>query len=74
MPKSSVAKTTKPTSLVAPPERPSLRECLQRGRQGRDVAGLEEAAQQFGGDLRAELEAIEAGSHPLQERPPRAAR
>jgi len=44
--------------------------CIELGRRGRDQAGLEEAARQFEGDLRAELAAIEAGTHPLQERRP----
>jgi hypothetical protein len=50
------------------PERPDLFACLELGRRGRDQVGLEEAARQFGGDLRAELAAIEAGTHPLQQR------
>jgi hypothetical protein len=50
------------------PERPDLFECVERGRRGRDRVGLEEAARQFEGDLRAELAAIEAGTHPLQQR------
>lgn len=50
------------------PEAPDLFACLERGRMGRDQAGLEEAARQFGGDLHAELAAIEAGTHPLQRR------
>jgi hypothetical protein len=49
-------------------ERPDLFACLEIGRRGRDHAGLQEAARQFGGDLRAELAAIEAGTHPLQRR------
>jgi hypothetical protein len=53
---------------AAAPERPDLFACLERGRRGRDQAGLEEAARQFEGDLRAELAAIEAGTHPLQQR------
>jgi hypothetical protein len=52
------------------PERPDLFGCVERGRKGRDQAGLEEAARQFEGDLRAELAAIEAGTHPLQQRRP----
>lgn len=43
-------------------------DCVERGRRGRDQAGLEEAARQFEGDLRAELAAIETGTHPLQQR------
>lgn len=50
------------------PERPDLFDCVERGRRGRDQAGLEEAARRFEGDLRAELAAIEAGTHPLQQR------
>ena len=52
------------------PERPDLFGCVERARRGRDQAGLEEAARQFEGDLRAELAAIEAGTHPLQQRRP----
>lgn len=52
------------------PERPDLFDCVKRGRRGRDQAGLDEAARQFEGDLRAELAAIEAGTHPLQQRRP----
>lgn len=47
---------------------PDLFACLERGRRGRDQGGLEEAARQFEGDLRAEIAAIEAGTHPLQQR------
>lgn len=50
------------------PGGPDLFSCLERGRRGRDRAGLEEAARQFEGDLHAELAAIEAGTHPLQQR------
>ena len=50
------------------PERPDLFDCVERGRRGRDQAGLEKAARQFEGDLHAELAAIEAGTHPLQQR------
>jgi hypothetical protein len=49
------------------PARPDLFDCVERGRRGRDQAGLEQAARQFEGDLRAELAAIEAGTHPLQQ-------
>ncbi len=51
------------------PARPDLFDCIERGRRGRDQAGLEQAARQFKGDLRAELAAIEAGTHPLQQGP-----
>jgi hypothetical protein len=50
------------------PERPDLFACVELGRRGRDQVGLEEAARQYEGDLRAELAAIEAGTHPLQQR------
>ena len=69
MSRSATAKTSKLTSTPATSERPKLREYLERARQGRDHAGLEEADRQFGEDLRAELAAIEAGTHPLQQRP-----
>lgn len=49
------------------PARPDLFDCIERGRRDRDQVGLEEAARQFEGDLRAELAAIEAGTHPLQQ-------
>ncbi|MBK8254477.1 MAG: hypothetical protein IPK82_17645 [Polyangiaceae bacterium] len=55
-----------PSSNVS--ERPDLFECVERGCRGRDQVGLEEAARQFEGDLRAELAAIAAGTHPLQQR------
>jgi hypothetical protein len=65
------AATTMPPSTG---ERPNLEECLARGREGRDQEALHEAAHRYGGDLRAELAAIEAGTHPLQERQRRAGR
>jgi hypothetical protein len=68
MSRTAAAKTPKPTPTSAVSERPNLRECVERARQGRDHAGLEEADRQFGEDLRAELAAIEAGTHPLQRR------
>lgn len=61
MSKSAAAK------MPATSERPSLKEHLDRARRGRDHAGLEEADRQFGEDLGAELAAIEAGTHPLQQ-------
>lgn len=68
MPGSAAAKTPNPAPTPATSERPSLRASLERARHGRNHAGLEEADQQFGEDLRAELAAIEAGTHPLQQR------
>ena len=65
---SAAAKTPEPTPTLATPERPNLRECLERARKGRDHEGLMEAARLYGDDLRAELAAIEAGTHPLQRR------
>jgi hypothetical protein len=64
------AETTKPTAAG---ERPSLEDCAARGRRGRDQAVLDEVVRRYGGDLAAELAAIEAGTHPAQERkrPPR---
>ena len=51
-------------------ERPSLTASLARAhaRGGRDREGLLEAGRQFGGDISAELAAVEAGTHPLQRR------
>lgn len=50
-----------------PAGRPDMFAYIERGRRGRDQAGLEKAARQFKGDLRAEIAAIEAGIHPLQQ-------
>jgi hypothetical protein len=49
-------------------ERPDLEECVARGRRGRDMEALYEAARRYGADIAAELAAVEAGTHPLQER------
>jgi hypothetical protein len=48
--------------------RPNLEECVRRGTRGRDLAGVDEAADRYNGDLATELAAVEAGTHPLQER------
>jgi hypothetical protein len=65
---SAAAKTPEPISTPATSERPNLEECIERACKGRDYEGLEEAARLYGDDLRAELAAIEAGTHPLQRR------
>ncbi len=69
MPRSAAAKTLAATTK--PPttgERPDLEECIARWREGRDQEALYEAARRYDGDLAAELAAVEAGTHPLQER------
>jgi hypothetical protein len=69
MPQSATAKTramtTKPPTAG---ERPNLEEYIARGRRGRDQEALDEVVRRYGGDLAAELAAIEAGTHPAQER------
>jgi hypothetical protein len=69
MPQSAAAKTravtTKPPTTG---ERPDLEECIARGRRDRDQEALDEVVRRYGGDLAAELAAIEAGTHPAQER------
>jgi hypothetical protein len=69
MPKASAVKSRSgPASLSPAGVRPSLEECVERGTRGRDLAGVDEAAERYGDDLAAELAAVEAGTHPLQER------
>jgi hypothetical protein len=63
-----------PTKPTADGERPSLEDCIARGRRGRDQDVLDEVVRRYGGDLAAELAAIEAGTHPAQERKPPARR
>jgi hypothetical protein len=65
---SAAAKALEPTLTPAASERPNLDECIERACKGRDEEGLMEAARLYGDDLRAELAAIEAGTHPLQRR------
>jgi hypothetical protein len=67
MPKSAAARS-EAGAARRPPGRPSLEDCVRRGTKGRDLAGVDEAARRFGDDLAAEIEAVKAGSHPLQER------
>ena len=74
MPKSAAVKThAVTTKLSTTDERPDLEECIARGRRGRDQEVLDEVVRRYGGDLAAELAAIEAGTHPAQE-PKRPAR
>jgi hypothetical protein len=69
MPKSATAKSRTATAGPPPPGvRPNLEECVRRGTRGRDLAGVDEAADRYSGDLAAELAAVEGGTHPLQER------
>jgi hypothetical protein len=75
MPRSAAAKAHIATSR--PPnegDRPNLEECLARGREGRDQEALREAVRRYGGDLAAELAAIQEGTHPFQESERRARR
>jgi hypothetical protein len=55
----------KPTRSAVPP---SIDECWARWEEGRDVEGLREAGRRYGSDIEAEMAAIEAGTHPLQQR------
>ena len=61
----------KPTRPAVPP---TIEECWARWEEGRDVEGLREAGRRYGSDIEAEMAAIEAGTHPLQERQRRAQR
>jgi hypothetical protein len=65
MPKSAAAKTPLPTNTPGQ-EPPDLEACLAIGRRGRPRAALMETSRRYGGDLDAELAAIEEGTHPLQ--------
>jgi len=77
MPKSAAATRTKPASSLTSPARdvpPTIEECWTRAERGRDVEGLREAERRYGSDIDAEVAAIEAGTHPIQERRRRAQR
>ena len=65
MPKAVAAKTPLPTN-TPDQEPPDLEACLAIGRRDRPRAALMEASRRYGGDLDAELAAIEEGTHPLQ--------
>jgi hypothetical protein len=81
MPKSATdgtqraAARTQPAGSPRKPRRapgPTIEECFALAEQGRDVEGLREAGRRYGSDIEAEMAAIEAGTHPLQERQRRA--
>lgn len=77
MPKSTAATRTRPGSSPTRAVRdvpPTIEECWVRAEQGRDVEGLREAEHRYGTDIDAEVAAIEAGTHPIQERRRRAQR
>ena len=76
MPKSPAAARTRAATArpLTKTQRPNLEESLARVRKERDHEGLDEAAEQYGSDLAAEIAAIHAGTHPIQERRRRAQR
>ena len=74
MPKTAAAKTHAVTTTPPTVERPDLEESIAHWRAGRNQEGMAEAVRRYGGDLAAELAAIEAGTHPLQERQRRGGR
>jgi hypothetical protein len=65
LPKVAAAKALPPTNTPTH-EPPDLEACLAIGRRGRPRTALMEASRRYGGDLDAELAAIEEGTHPLQ--------
>jgi hypothetical protein len=65
MPEVAAAKVPRRAS-TPDQEPPDLEARLAIGRQGRPHAALMEASRRYGGDLDAELAAIEEGTHPLQ--------
>ncbi len=75
MPKSAAASGTRPASSPTGPATsatPTIEECWALAERGRDVEGLGEAERRYGSDIDAEVAAIEAGTHPIQERRRRA--
>ena len=60
--------------MSTPEKLPDFDECVRRGCQGRDQEALRQAAERYSGDLEAELAAIAAGTHPIQERQRRSRR
>jgi hypothetical protein len=75
MPKSAAIRN-RPTSEARQPKAPATTfdACADRWERERDTEALKEAGHRFEGDIEAEMAAIQAGTHPLQERQRRAGR
>jgi hypothetical protein len=76
MPKSAAATRNRPTPETRQPKAPAptFDACADRWEGERDTEALKEAGRRFGGDIEAEMAAIQAGTHPLQQRQRRAGR
>jgi hypothetical protein len=76
MSKSVAATRNRPTPETRQPKAPitTFDACADRWEQERDTEALKESGRRFEGDIDAEMAAIQAGTHPLQQRQRRAGR
>jgi hypothetical protein len=68
VPKVAAARSRTTSTSPSPGLPPELAASLARWEQGRDVEALIEAGKLYGSDIDAEVNAVAAGTHPVQRR------